>query len=352
MDKAFSLVSLCLSLCLFFCALFGLAPERLSEEDRAPRASASESLDGWLCGRLPLRCALLRFNRDAELLLGKNEYGGAFFGRGGVLFSEEVACAETLSENLRAISAFEARSALPVYTLLAGSELDILTEYTPRFYASEREELVEIFRQSNLTKVDVFPALRYAGGIGKYIYYRGDRHLTSLGAYYCYAALGVPLGYTPFGASDFSISVVSSAFSGSDARRLLVETKDTIALYRYRGDSALCVKNFDTGSTHQGLYFEEMLFGVDKYSVFLGGSAGRLEITGGESRPRLLIVRDSYASAVAPFLARHFDLDLVDLRYTDLSVQALTEENEYAAVLFLFGIDTLAGSEILCKLEM
>ena len=44
-----------------------------------------------------------------------------------------------------------------------------------------------------------------------------------------------------------------------------------------------------------------MLFGVDKYSVFLGGSAGRLEITGGESRPRLLIVRDSYASAVAPF---------------------------------------------------
>ncbi len=350
MDKFFSLASLFVSLGLLLCVFLCPAPGKLPGEDRAPRAFSLSDADGWFCDRLPLRYALLRFNRDAELLLGKNEYRGSFFGREGVLFSEEETCAETLEANLRAVSDFESRTALPVFTLLVGGKADILTEYTPRFYASEREELVEMFRGSSLSKVDMFPALRYAGGIGKYIYYRGDHHLTSLGAYYCYAALGGALGYTPYDAADFSISVVDSAFSGSDARRLLVETNDTIALYRYRGDSALYVKNPDTGSTHRGLYYEEKLLGSDKYSVFLGGNAGRLEVRGGEKRPRLLIVRDSYASAAAPFLARHYDLDLVDLRYTNVSVQRLIQENEYAAVLFFFGIDTLAQNEILFKL--
>ena len=34
-------------------------------------------------------------------------------------------------------------------------------------------------------------------------------------------------------------------------------------------------------------------------------------------RERLLLIKDSYAHALAPFLARHYDLVLVDLRPVD-----------------------------------
>lgn len=80
----------------------------------------------------------------------------------------------------------------------------------------------------------------------------------------------------------------------------------------------------------------------DGYAVLFGGNCGVLEVSSGEgdTRPTLLVVRDSYASAVIPLLVRHFQIIAIDPRYA--SGSALREGLQVAdAALFLFGAQTL-----------
>mgnify|MGYP002562914441 CR=1 FL=1 len=191
--------------------------------------------------------------------------------------------------------------------------------------------------------------LRTAGGAGKYIYYRGDHHLTSLGAYYVYRQLAAPLGFSAAEAADFAVSVVCADFAGSDARRLLTAADDRIALFRARGDSALTVTT--DGAVRRGLYDFDACGGDDPYGVFPGYGAGYTTIRHAAAHPRILVLCDSYGCALAPFLARHFDVDLVDLRYAAPDVRGLLREENYTAVLCYYGMDTLAAHEILYKLQ-
>ena len=87
--------------------------------------------------------------------------------------------------------------------------------------------------------------------------------------------------------------------------------------------------------------------------VKMPGNNARVTIRGeGEERPLLLVVKDSYFHSLAPFLARHFDLDLIDPRYYNESVARLIEEEKPAAVLILCGLDTVTDSAALSKLAL
>ncbi|WP_348246457.1 hypothetical protein, partial [Salmonella enterica] len=68
--------------------------------------------------------------------------------------------------------------------------------------------------------------------------------------------------------------------------------KDEIKLYRYENDTKYTVI---ADKKEISLYDFEKLEAVDKYAVFLGGNHARVDITNGENREKLLIVRDSFA---------------------------------------------------------
>lgn len=318
-------------------------------ERRAPAAFSLAEPDAFFFDRLPFRYRLLRLCRSTELALGKNEYAGAFRGKNGYLFSNEQTDGETLLHNLAALGDFAARCDAPIYTAVVPSKTDALLSYLPRFYDAERDALWKV-AESAENYIDLLPTLRGRGGEGKAVYYRGDHHLTSLGAYYAYGALAAPLGFSAAAASDFSVGVVCGDFSGSEARKMLVETDDSIALFRYAGDSGFTVVT--DGKTRRGLYNFGALGSAEPYGIFPGYGAGLSEILGaeGKTRPRLLLLCDSYGCAIAPFLARHFDITMLDLRYAQFS--AFADEKGFAAVLCFYGMDTLAAHEILYRLNV
>ena len=340
-----------LLLLLFFiaCAPHG---EALESENRAYTAFSLASPDGYFTDRLPMRESLLRLNRDITLALGKNEFAGAFLGQGGYIFSKESTSAETLVKNLNALQDFADTLDIPVHTAVVGAKTDVLYTCLPPLYEDARQELWEVLRESGLQAIDLLPTLWRHGGEGKHIYYRGDHHLTTLGSYYCYREIAEVLEVTPYTAQDFSVGVVRSDFSGSDARKMLCETNDRIALFRYANDGEYVVENLDSGEQRRGLYDYDKLYSADPYGVFPIADCGYARITlTSENRQKLLLLCDSYGDSLVPFLARHFDLDSVDPRYYGGSVKALTEENGYAAVLVYFGMDTLAGREVLYKIR-
>ena len=69
------------------------------------------------------------------------------------------------------------------------------------------------------------------------------------------------------------------------------------------------------------------------------------------SRPRLLLAKDSFGSALAPFLARHFDIVAVNLTggMTELSTLADTYACDY--VLVVCNRENVLTSDCLTRLK-
>ena len=73
----------------------------------------------------------------------------------------------------------------------------------------------------------------------------------------------------------------------------------------------------------------------------------------GEDRPTLLIFRDSFASSLAPFLAQHFDLVLLNLSSRRDFTNVTESAREYGAhrVLVVYTLENLITSDKLSKLH-
>ena len=73
-----------------------------------------------------------------------------------------------------------------------------------------------------------------------------------------------------------------------------------------------------TTETTHGLYVEENLVGKDKYTYFMGGNNPLyiIENPDAATDETLLVVRDSYADSLAPFLTQQYGtIYMMDLRY-------------------------------------
>ena len=346
------LILLSAALSLFWgIVLFFLPKKSFSEvENRALTELSVPRLDSFLTGsfseelsrfcrdQFPLRSELVRLSAYAELLLGKGERGGILFGKQGYLIPRrEESDPLILSKNTESLSALALRSATPVSVLLVPRHEDVLTNLLPNGYQADRSA-------SPMTDLDasiLYPLAEWEGK-AEY-YYKTDHHWTTDGAYEAYRTLGERLGYVPWDPSDFQRITVSEEFLGSSHSNTggVSFSADSLILYRYGDDERFLVRYEGEAEAQNGFYRLEWLEKKDKYSLFLGGNFSRLTVTDptAEGKPRLLLIKDSFANALIPFLAIHFDLTVIDPRYR---VEALEEDlSEYDQILILQGIDTL-----------
>lgn len=297
-----------------------------------------ERLSSFYSDRIPLRKTMIRVKAVCELASGKAQNNGVLFLSGGRLADRcEYDSLDSLDENLEGISKLcENEKTLCVFLprsvdVYFGGELS--STVTEHVYSKE------VYSEA------LFAKLKAASANGERVYYKTDHHLDSDGIYLLYENLLESLGVTAYKKTDFEIQTVSGDFFGSaySSSGLLPVWRDEITLYRYENDENITVRCEDRGCELHSLYCMEKLEGKDKYAVFLGGNHGVLHITaeGVGERERLLIIKDSFANALIPLLARHFDLTVVDPRYTDE-----IPLGEYAATLFVFGIDTLATGKV------
>ncbi|MNW61472.1 hypothetical protein D3C74_395330 [compost metagenome] len=80
----------------------------------------------------------------------------------------------------------------------------------------------------------------------------------------------------------------------------------------------------------------------DKYAIFLNGNHAQARITSDQAKGRkLLVVKDSYANSLIPFLTKHFsEIVIVDLRYYDDDLAALIRAQNIQDLLLLYNINT------------
>lgn len=350
-------------LCLLL--LFFILPDsKISEKENRslatlPRFSLNTLISGqytadlasYMADQFPARDAFVSVKAYSELAFGKRENNGVIYAKNDTLIERSGISENRIADNLNAVKELETAARVPVCVAAIPRKVDVFSELLPIGYPKDRDtqlwtDFYNTAQQLSLTSPRLYDALCEGND-----YYRTDHHYNIYGAYKTYEILGESLGYTPVDLSEFSSERVSDDFCGTAMRTsgFYLAKKDEITLLRYKGDTDYTVTA--DGSDIE-LYDMSKLETTDKYAVFLGGNHARVDITSDDKKAKLLIIRDSFADCLAPFLAIHYDITLIDLRYYNESVQSLIKNEGFDQVLLLEGMDELATNKNLSKLRM
>ena len=352
---------LCVALCAviifsFAVAIFAKPQQSFSERENRTLAlfpaPTSESIvngrffdnvTGFYTDQFPLRPFFTALKANCERVILRHESNGIIFGKNDTLIPRGETDTETLEKNLSALRILKENTGACI--CIVPRAIDVLEGELPSICDTSIERGAWKYVDKALAeRIDLTNTLKAADERGEYVWYKTDHHWTTDGAFVAYTALADALGVQPYPISDFERVTVSEEFLGTSFSKsgLYSSVCDSVTLYRYEGDTELSVYNYETKETKNGLYSFDKLTQKDKYLVFLGGNYSRITITKKSAqRPKLLLIKDSFANAMIPFLARHFDLDVIDPRYFVGDISELISAEKYEKSLILIGHGTL-----------
>lgn len=343
---------------LFLTSLFYIIPDKeISEKEnrtlrQSPKFSIKNLISGdytsdlaeYISDQFSFRDEFVSLKAYTELLLGKRENNGVIYAKNDTLIARDDITENRLYENLKIISEFENNANIPVCVAAVPRSVDVFSECLPSKYSVETDvefwkDYYNIAKTLNINAPNLYDSLCSENN-----YYRTDHHYTSYGAYQVYTLLGDFLDYEPRDIEIFTPEIVSDDFCGTSMRTsgFYFVKKDTVTLLRYDGDENY---NIVADGKKINLYDKSKINDIDKYAVFLSGNHARVDITLDENREKLLIIRDSFADSVAPFLAMHYDLVMLDLRYFDGNIGDIISQEKPSGVLVLESISEIATAK-------
>lgn len=329
------------------------SPVEKRELQTRPEISITKVLDGrfqkkyesYLRDQFPGRDHWLSFQTDMELFMGKNEIHNVYIGKNHYLlehYTEKEFDPQQISKNLQALEKFvgKAKQNADVHVMMVPTKSWILREKLPAFAPHYKEQKFYDALQQKLEKEDVLISVEPVLDAHKEeeIYYRTDHHWTTLGAWYAYEQYTKAVGgdlQRAQGKKKFRC--ISKDFYGTTYAKInYARQADKIEIYEPE-DKLRVVYNMGEKKT-KTLYDVSFLKTADQYSVFTGGNQAVLEITGGiKNGKTLLLIKDSFANSILPFLAEDYEkLVVVDLRQLNVSGDRLLEMFSPTDILILY----------------
>ncbi|MBE6702865.1 MAG: hypothetical protein E7585_05595 [Ruminococcaceae bacterium] len=335
-------------LSLFPCARLSVQENRLLAEFPTPTAagladgSYTAALDTYATERFPARQILRQTRSLYQILIGQREVGGVLLCVDGSLAKRTAVNERLFLQNLAVIERWHTQYGKKLTVAISPRRIDAREDVLPSLYDASENQAPWQTLQKNCPYAITFPDLNTDA-----CWYRTDHHWSTQGAYLAYRHLARSLGYTPFPEQAFTPVTVSNHFYGTShaAAGLPFIAPDSITLYRYENDSACVVKINEKPAPFVGFYDFDRLETRDGYGVFFGGNYDKLTIESDGNRPHLLVVKDSFANALLPFLARHYDLTVIDPRYCKEPITSYLDTAE--RVLLLCGMQSLCETSFL-----
>lgn len=344
--------------------------------DKVAEGELSEDFNAYFTDQFPLRDGWLTWSALTHLTLGQGESNGVLIGRGGQLAVRKFDAYLDLTHraedtdyysDTHLLNAAEALGALtdkvdvPVTVLPAPRTLDVAIsafDYPEALSGKLNDTLHGYLADCGVDSLDLLPTFRALYESGEYIYFRTDHHWTAEGAYTAYKALmetwGMADEIIPY--ESFEKHAVEDFYGTTWSRAGLSYIRpDTLTYVTLADDSDYIVRDDKGEIIMTGFVDTAFLATKDKYGAFMSGTHRLLTVTyeSGDDgdRPRLLIARDSFASSLAPFLARHFDLVMVDLSggMTDLSEYA--EAYECDRILVIYNLENFVTANAATRIN-
>ena len=326
------------------------APELNGEDVRS--GAFMQDFDDYMEEQFPLRDSWLDIKELAERVQMKKELSGLYFGEGGYLLDALPAGPGRAEENAGHIRSFLERYGGKIAFAPIPTSGWIYADKLPKWaLATDQQAMLDSMK---IPYADTFAAL--AAHRDEPLYYKQDHHYTMLGAYWAYTALAAELGIEPQPLENFEEQTVSQSFRGTYYAKAggFFSPQDAIAAYFPKVPREYTVTIEDTGETHSGLYDFAALEGDDPYSFFLYGNHAAVRIRSGAKNGRkLLLLKDSFAHSMVPFLADHYEeIVMLDLRYFRRDIVAFAQQEHVDGVALVYGMSSLAGEAGLGNLRI
>lgn len=295
-------------------------------------------------------------NTNIMYLLGRRDSSGVFKGKDHYLLAEiRQMDTEQVTENLAAVDDLKRQyPEIPFYMMIVPDAANVLADKLPEFAVTEDQsaQLVQIkeLTGNQITWIDAEKVLKEHAD--KAVYYHTDPHWTTLGAWYAYQELASQMGLDTAKAPELAPYAVTGDFNGklTAVSRYEKGYREPIYIYAAKESGSDIEVVVDYGNEKERtatLYDSSKLDKKDKYAVFLGGDYGMVDIrTTADSTDRLLLVKDSYADCLIPFLTPYYrEIIVVDPEYYAGNIQNIIEENNITSVLFLYGCNTFVTDD-------
>ncbi len=300
------------------------------------------AVETYLSDHFPGRSAFVQAHAASSALLGRTRQDGVLISRSGALIEEPVtavtptarAAADTLREVCETLR-------LPMTAVLIPTSAAVAADDLPFLYEAGDQQPVIGALYAAMPGIETLPA----GLTASTQYYRTDHHLTAEGAYTVYTQLCSAWGLTPGDAPRTRIP----GFRGSYYARI---PSPFIAPEDFTADLPEGISLTLDGRAAP-LLDESRLASRSKYSALLGETYGHAVLTGGTGPDRLLVISDSYANAIVPLLAQHFDrVDVIDPRYYAGVLTQTAQEADSTRILALFGLNIFSTNRGLTLLTV
>jgi hypothetical protein len=236
---------------------------------------------------------------------------------------------ETLGENVQ------------IYCMAIPTPIDY---YLPAKYKNKNSyekkniDMVYAALDSGVVPVRAFEELEKHSG--EYLFFNTDHHWTGRGAYYAYRAFCTSAGLMPYELSQLERKVKKrflGSFYGLTHDKRLKENIDSVEYFKFpiatKATYYMDAKSKKGASTR---LFAEIASGGNSYSVFLGGDYPLMKVTTPNKTGRkIMIMKDSFGNAFAPYLALHYDeVYIADYRYFNTNIPDFIKQNNITDFIF------------------
>ena len=330
--------------------------------------SYTDSLEAFVNDQFPLRTQFLSLNTSFQIVSGRKDLGSNYSitpAEGGVYLGKndhvyEVLLpntTDTFKKNIQGLKTFSQETGLPFWVMPVPSGSQEQQENLPLFAQNhdQREELKYIrdtITDKNATVVDLFDTL---GSWNGDFYYKTDHHWNTFGAYEGYKVLAEKMGFTPYGKDKFTFRLASRSFYGTLYSKAINFFQKPDDLYLPEYTEPQDIVQVIGGEEREGLYWEEYLDKKDKYSTFMGGNHS-VEVVKNKNQNngrKLLLLKDSYANSLVPFLCLHYsEIHVIDLRYYSQNIYEYVEENGITEAAAVYSMKQLCDVDISNKLAV
>lgn len=326
----------------------------------------AKEYEDYLSDQFILRDKWITLRTGMERAQLKQEISDVCFASDNYLIEKHtgVFTEETARQNITRVGTFfrtlaETFSAEHLSCIVVPNSVKVMAEKLPAFADPYDEEAYLNQIQAALPEGVWFDALAvlesgHQADETKQLFYRTDHHWTTQAAFDVCSAWAEEKGIGVLKEGQFQQTTVTDTFEGTISSKLgitgeadSIQRWDPVTPYDY-----YLVYN-QSDDIRNTMYQESFLETKDQYAYFYGGNYGLIEtkMPQNQTGRRLLIIKDSYAHCFAPFTCGLFDeVDLLDPRYYNASIQELMASKSYTDVLLLFNAAGFAEETALARL--
>lgn len=320
-------------------------------------------IESYMSDQVFLKDSLVSLKTDCERALLKTYQNGVYFGDNGYYIQQYTENLPQINKNIGYINdwADKIPDNIPMDFILVPNASCVMSEKLPKYAVNDNQldsiKHIESTLSDKITLFNAYETLKNNADNGEQVFYKTDHHWTNSGVKAVFEAYLASKGEKA-SSFNFENTTKRNDFYGtlySKAPSAFAKP-DTMIIPDHK-DSLHSVEYVKEGKTTDSIIDKSFLDKKDKYAAFLGGNFSRINIRSDNSMndEKVLVLKDSYANAMMPYLADQYsDLTVIDMRYYHFEKQTVSElvkNEDIDRVIMLYNMDFVNSDDNFIWLE-